>query len=93
MESEKVKRSKVVTISSLQKMLLNQRSKDISELSFDKKCPVARPKCGRTSKNSCQANEAQALRALALDRAAVQATKFSTFTEYSKPEIIPIWIL
>jgi len=55
-------------------VLLNQQSKDLSKLSFDKKCPVARPKCGRTSKNSCQANEGQASRALALGRAAVQAT-------------------
>ena len=63
----------MVTISILQKMLSNQQSTHFSNLSLDKKCPVARPKCGRTSSNSCQANEALDLRALALDRAAVQA--------------------
>jgi len=72
-ESRKVKRGKVFKCNRLQKMLLNQRSTDFSKLSLDKKCPVARTKCGRTSSNSCQANEGQASRALALDRAAVQA--------------------
>jgi len=86
-ESRKVKRGKVFKCSSLQKMLLNQQRIDLSKLSLVKKCPVAKSKCGRTSKNSCQANEGLALRALALDRAAVQATKSSTFPQFSKPEI------
>ena len=73
-KGKKVEMYKVVKRSCMQKLQSNQQSTDFSKLSLDKQCPVARTKCGRTSKNSWQANEALDLRALALDRAAVQAT-------------------
>jgi len=82
-----VRKYKAVKCYRLQKNAVKPTKQRPFEIVIGKKCLVARPKCWRTSSNSCQSNEALDLRALALGRSAVQATKFSTFPQYPKPEI------